>query len=331
MDFKSSFLYLTPEGHYKDGFRVFTLGLYNKDGEKVDSMSVLSGAAHTQYDAFISPEADYARSGRCLPEGIYDLGPLEDAGEGQSWGEGIGRWWVSVDSQISGVNNRTAFGVHDDANRQYSKGSAGCICPFEKSQMNRIVGWFSQQSRPMFLICNLNVGWLDNRDIKYPTDTPQIKDISLGGFWQATKFIRDKEGLSLSAYADPATGGEPWTIGFGNTYYENGEPVRKGDVITESQAEAISNFWIRKTWDKLEESVKGWKFMSGGQRAALTSLSYNTGWSVGDGYHDTLDRAIEAMDWKAVADAFPLYINKGSSAEYGLRLRRDQEVKMWLS
>ncbi|PHM58412.1 lysozyme [Xenorhabdus hominickii] len=46
------------------------------------------------------------------------------------------------------------------------------------------------------------------------------------------RFIQQWEGLKLKAYPDPATGGIPWTIGYGHT-----KGVKKGDVITEQQAE----------------------------------------------------------------------------------------------
>ncbi|WP_369127544.1 lysozyme, partial [Xenorhabdus bovienii] len=47
------------------------------------------------------------------------------------------------------------------------------------------------------------------------------------------EFIQQWEGLKLKAYPDPATGGIPWTIGYGHT-----KDVKPGQVITEQQAEA---------------------------------------------------------------------------------------------
>lgn len=51
--------------------------------------------------------------------------------------------------------------------------------------------------------------------------------------------IRVEEGLRLRAYPDPATGGKPWTIGYGFTFYRDGDPVRPGDELTKAQAEAM--------------------------------------------------------------------------------------------
>lgn len=39
------------------------------------------------------------------------------------------------------------------------------------------------------------------------------------------------EGLRLAAYADPKSGGEPWTIGYGHT-----AGVKRGDTCTQEQA-----------------------------------------------------------------------------------------------
>lgn len=47
----------------------------------------------------------------------------------------------------------------------------------------------------------------------------------------ARDLVARNEGLRLRAYADPGTGGEPWTIGYGHT-----RGVRPGMVITQQQA-----------------------------------------------------------------------------------------------
>jgi len=41
------------------------------------------------------------------------------------------------------------------------------------------------------------------------------------------------EGLRLDAYLCPAN---VWTIGYGNTFYENGAKVKQGDKITKQRA-----------------------------------------------------------------------------------------------
>jgi hypothetical protein len=65
----------------------------------------------------------------------------------------------------------------------------------------------------------------------------------------ALRFLRlpGIEGCKLEAYPDPETRGEPWTIGWGNTRID-GRPVRRGDRITQAQADEL----LRETVAALE-------------------------------------------------------------------------------
>ena len=55
------------------------------------------------------------------------------------------------------------------------------------------------------------------------------------------------EGLSLIAYPDPVSGGDPWTIGYGHT----GPEVVKGLVITQAQADA----WLQEDRQKARDII----------------------------------------------------------------------------
>src|SRR3546814_12847795 len=59
--------------------------------------------------------------------------------------------------------------------------------------------------------------------------------------------IKRFEGLRLTAYPDPATGGDPWTIGFGHT-----KGVKPGMVITAEKAESF----LREDLREFEEAVE---------------------------------------------------------------------------
>ena len=82
--------------------------------------------------------------------------------------------------------------------------------------------------------------------------------------------IKSHEGLRLHAYADPGTGGEPWTIGYGHT-----GGVRPGDVITEDQAEMI----LRSDLDGFERAVESLLpiELSQSEFDALVSFAFNVG------------------------------------------------------
>lgn len=48
--------------------------------------------------------------------------------------------------------------------------------------------------------------------------------------------IKHYEGCRLQAYQDQAG---VWTIGYGNTYYENGSSVKRGDIIPQWRADEL--------------------------------------------------------------------------------------------
>ena len=52
------------------------------------------------------------------------------------------------------------------------------------------------------------------------------------------EIIKKFEGCRLKAYADPATGGKPITIGYGTTRNANGGEFKLGESITQEKADA---------------------------------------------------------------------------------------------
>ncbi len=61
------------------------------------------------------------------------------------------------------------------------------------------------------------------------------------------RLIQSWEGCRLQAYPDPASGGAPWTIGYGHT----GPEVKAGLVISQQQADA----WFRSDVARFESAV----------------------------------------------------------------------------
>ena len=139
------------------------------------------------------------------------------------------------------------------------------------------------------------------------------------------------EGCRLQAYPDPRTGGEPITIGWGSTFYQDGSPIRLGDVITQEQADALYAFHCHETfWKVLAATIPFWTEMDDRQRAALCSFAYNNGARFhGDGHHDTLDRHLRERRWEAVPGALMMYRNPGENVEVGLGRRRRAEGLVW--
>jgi lysozyme len=86
--------------------------------------------------------------------------------------------------------------------------------------------------------------------------------------------IKKYEGFRAEAYPDPATEGEPWTIGHGTTRYPDGRKVQPGDTCTREEAERYLNSFVDA---EIMPHIKGWG-LSGGRLEAVVSLIYNVGW-----------------------------------------------------
>ena len=88
------------------------------------------------------------------------------------------------------------------------------------------------------------------------------------------ELIKQFEGCKLKAYQCPAG---IWTIGFGNTFYEDGRKVKQGDEIQQSMADEL----LRNLLPKFEAIVKAKikVLLTQNQFDALVSHTYNTGGS----------------------------------------------------
>ena len=82
--------------------------------------------------------------------------------------------------------------------------------------------------------------------------------------------IKSFEGLSLTAYPDPGTGGEPFTIGFGST-----KGVKKGMKITVQEAEQRLIMDLQDACKAVERYVT--IPLNDNQFAALVSFTFNVG------------------------------------------------------
>lgn len=139
------------------------------------------------------------------------------------------------------------------------------------------------------------------------------------------------EGLRLTAYPDPLSGGIPWTIGFGTTRYEDGSPVRRGDTITSARAESLfTSYTIKNVIPTLAKSIPGWDALTDKQKAALLSFSYNLGENFyGSSEFGTITSVLKEKRYSAMASALLLYRNRGSNVELGLAKRRYAEGLVW--
>jgi GH24 family phage-related lysozyme (muramidase) len=147
----------------------------------------------------------------------------------------------------------------------------------------------------------------------------------------ALAFMRQDgiEGCYLTSYPDPETGGEPWTIGWGNTRI-NGKPVTPGLKINQELADSLQRAEALRMAGVLANTVPAWPGMSQRQRAALVSFAFNCGEGfMSSGKHQTIERALREGRLSDVPAALMLYINRGGPTEKGLTKRRRLEGELW--
>jgi GH24 family phage-related lysozyme (muramidase) len=145
----------------------------------------------------------------------------------------------------------------------------------------------------------------------------------------AIQLIKEFEGCHLSAYPDPLSGGDPWTIGYGTTRFPDGSAVQRGDKINVIEADMLLRLEVDRIADRLR-MIPHWASMSDSQRCALISFAYNLGAGFyGSTGFDTISAALRDKDWAAVPAAMLLYRNPGSAVEAGLLRRRKAEGALW--
>ena len=137
----------------------------------------------------------------------------------------------------------------------------------------------------------------------------------------ALPFVKQVEGCKLRAYPDPATGGEPWTIGYGAT----GPDIGPDTVWTQEQADAD----LLNRLDHINAVVTQAIRVRLGvhQRAALVSLTYNIG--VENFLQSTLLRHINDSDYNHACGQFGVWIMAAGRVIVGLIRRRAAEAELF--
>jgi len=136
--------------------------------------------------------------------------------------------------------------------------------------------------------------------------------------WQ---LLRRWEGCRLAAYPDPASGGDPWTIGYGHT----GADVVPGLVISQQQAEAWLVADAAEAASAVDQLLAGCR-LTPRQRDALVSFCFNVGAGALEG--STLRRRLLGGEPAArvIAEELPRWCKGAHGPVEGLRLRRADEV-----
>ena len=146
----------------------------------------------------------------------------------------------------------------------------------------------------------------------------------------ATNLIKEFEGFRTAPYKCAAG---VWTIGYGTTYYPDGELMQPSDkpISKEKATNFLEHHIDNAVVPVLERSIPTWGLMNGNQKAAIISFAYNLGahFYAGPNFN-TITKALSTKDnWKQVPSALMLYVNPGSTFEAGLRRRRKAEGDLW--
>ena len=134
--------------------------------------------------------------------------------------------------------------------------------------------------------------------------------------------IKNFEGCKLEAYPDPATHGEPITIGVGHT-----GGVKLGDVITQEQADEYLVSDVSHAANAVNQMVD--ENMTQGQFDALCSFAFNLG--IGNLKNSTLLKKLNSGDIQGAADQFLVWNKAAGKVMAGLTRRREAERTLFLS
>lgn len=150
------------------------------------------------------------------------------------------------------------------------------------------------------------------------------------------KILHEFESCKLKAYKCPAG---VWTIGWGNTFYEDGSRVKEGDVITQERADSLFLFILTRFEEQARRAITS--NVNDNQFSAFVSALYNIGPGsaqksglirLKNGQPSTLLKMINLNpNTPGIRDQFMLWISKGTPYERGLRRRRAAEADLYFS
>jgi lysozyme len=140
---------------------------------------------------------------------------------------------------------------------------------------------------------------------------------------EGADLIKLFEGCKLKAYQCSAM---KWTIGYGNTFYEDGKPVMQGNVITQEKAEQLFELIASDFAGKVAKLVP--THITPNQFGALVSFAYNCG--IANLQKSTLlKRVISNHNDGTIKDEFLKWNKAGGKVLAGLTRRREAESNLY--
>lgn len=132
------------------------------------------------------------------------------------------------------------------------------------------------------------------------------------------ELIKEFEGFSSVAYLCSA---KKATIGYGNTFWEDGTPVKIGDQISKERAETLLKHVVDNFSVAVEVDIK--IEVTQNQFDALVSLAYNIG--LGAFKNSTLLRQLNRGNFVGASQEFLRWDKSNGKPLLGLTRRRERE------
>jgi lysozyme len=133
------------------------------------------------------------------------------------------------------------------------------------------------------------------------------------------------EGCKLEAYQCSA---KVWTIGWGNTYYQDKNLVKQGDKITQDRANELFEFVVNEFAVGVEKLLT--KKVNENQFSALVCFAYNVG--TGNLAKSTLLKKVNANpNDPSISNEFLRWNKAGGKELLGLTRRRTAESKLYFT
>ena len=140
---------------------------------------------------------------------------------------------------------------------------------------------------------------------------------------EGADLIKSFEGCKLKAYQCSA---KKWTIGYGNTFFEDGTPVVAGNAISQQKAEDMFELIASEFAEKVAKLVTS--NVTDNQFGALVSFAYNCG--VVNLQKSTLLKKVNANhNDLSIKAEFAKWNKAGGKVLAGLSRRREAESNLY--
>jgi len=169
---------------------------------------------------------------------------------------------------------------------------------------------------------------MSTKTVLGPAATWSISDNGLALIEAAEGFAKVTSPNMVTAYPDPATGGEPLTIGYGTTAAALGSPITSGMTISRAIALDYLGTCVENVFlPVLQRSIT--VPITQNMLDSLLSLLYNIGSN--NFLKSSILKNINEQNWCAAGNAFLLWNKAGGNVLPGLTTRRAKERALFLT